>query len=49
MDAIYSSRLLRSERERQAMRLPAERPNGDDDLHINFEDVPRLTNEQLTS
>jgi len=38
-----------TERERQALRRVAMRQASGDDSRINFEDVPRLTNEQLAN
>jgi uncharacterized protein (DUF4415 family) len=36
-----------NEKERQALRRAARRQAAGDDAHINFEDIPRLTGEQL--
>jgi uncharacterized protein (DUF4415 family) len=36
-----------TEKERQALRRAAARQAAGDDSHINFEDIPRLTAEQL--
>jgi len=38
-----------SERERQALRRIASRQAVGDDSHIKFEDIPRLTDEQLAN
>jgi uncharacterized protein (DUF4415 family) len=38
-----------TERERRALRRVAKRQSAGDDSHINFEDIPRLTDEQLAS
>ena len=38
-----------SEGERQALRLIARSQAAGDDSHINFEDIPRLTDEQLAN
>jgi len=38
-----------SENERQALRRAAKRQKAGDDSHINFEDIPRLTDKQLAS
>jgi uncharacterized protein (DUF4415 family) len=38
-----------TERERQALRRAATRQAAADDSHINFEDIPPLTDEQLAS
>jgi uncharacterized protein (DUF4415 family) len=38
-----------TERERQALRRVAGRQAAGDESHINFEDIPRLTDEQLAS
>jgi uncharacterized protein (DUF4415 family) len=38
-----------TERERQALRRAAARQAAGDDSHINFEDIPRLTDEQLAN
>jgi uncharacterized protein (DUF4415 family) len=38
-----------TEKERQALRRAAKRQVDGDDSNINFEDIPRLTDEQLAS
>lgn len=38
-----------TEKERRALRRAAGRQGTGDDSHINFEDIPRLTDEQLAS
>jgi len=38
-----------NEKERRALRQAARRQATGDDSHINFEDIPRLTDEQLAS
>ena len=38
-----------TERERQALRRLARRQAAGDESHVNFEDIPRLTDEQLAN
>ena len=38
-----------TEKERRALRLAAERQASGDDSDINFQDIPRLTEKQLTN
>jgi hypothetical protein len=38
-----------NENERQALRRAASRQKAGDDSRINFEDIPRLTDEQLAN